>query len=68
MAVSLFPQSYLTSDQVLAIVGEGHSTEGSPEIQTQFNTILVPTAIYKHNVACSLGRWSRWCYLDVLMM
>lgn len=33
MAVSLFPQSYLTSDQVLAIVGEGQRTEGSPETQ-----------------------------------
>lgn len=68
MVVSLFPQSYLTSDQVLAIMGEGQSTEGSPETQSQFNTILVPTARYKHNVACSLSRRSRWCYLDVLMM
>lgn len=38
MAVSLFPQSYLTSDQVLAIVGESQSTEGSPETQKQLNT------------------------------
>lgn len=56
MVVSLFPQSYLTSDQVLAIVGEGQSTEGSPETQTQFNTILVPTAIYKTQCCMFTGQ------------
>lgn len=30
-------QSHLASDQVLAIVGEGQSTEGPPETQTQFS-------------------------------